>query len=133
METSVGERIRERRKFLNLTQKELGNKLLLSEFNISKYERNYSSPDIDTLKKLSDALECSVDYLVGKVDSPSVQIVSYNDKELGHIEVGIDNYPYQLTPKEVEEMITTLKKYHFNVDAIIEDMRNKDKKEHTDK
>ena len=32
MGISVGERIRERRKLLNLTQKELGAKLLLSEF-----------------------------------------------------------------------------------------------------
>ena len=104
---------------------------MLSEFNISKYERNYSNPDIDTLKKLSDALECSVDYLVGKTDSPTVQVIEYNDKELGHIEVGMDNYPYQLTPAEVEEMIQTLKKYHFNVEALIEDMRNKEK-ENTD-
>ena len=131
MGISVGERIRERRKLLNLTQKELGAKLLLSEFNISKYERNYSNPDIDTLKKLSDALECSVDYLVGKTDNPNVQVIEYVDKELGPIEIGMNNYPYQLTPAEVEEMIQTLKKYHFNVEALIEDMRNKEK-ENTD-
>ena len=37
----------------------------------------------------------------------------------------MEDYPYHLTPKEVEKMIETLKKYHFNVDALIDDMRNK--------
>lgn len=129
----VAERIRNRRIELQLTQKEIADRLKVTYQTISKYERGVNIPDAETLKSLSDILQCSTDYLVGKVDSPSVQIVSYNDKELGHIEVGIDNYPYQLTPEEVEEMIATLKKYHFNVDAIIEDMRNKNKKEHNEK
>ena len=54
-------------------------------------------------------------------------VIEYVDKELGPIEIGMNNYPYQLTPAEVEEMIQTLKKYHFNVEALIEDMRNKEK------
>lgn len=129
----IGSRIKERRIYCDKTQEELGSYLHVKKQTISKWEKGINAPGAEELKILSNILECSVDYLVGKVDSPSVQIVSYNDKELGHIEVGIDNYPYQLTPEEVEEMIATLKKYHFNVDAIIEDMRNKDKKEHNDK
>ena len=123
----VGLRIKERRIFLNKTQEELGKSLHVKKQTISKWEKGINSPGVEELKILSTVLECSTDYLLGKVDSPITQIIEYDDKELGKIEIGMDNYPYQLTPSEVEEMIQTLKKYHFNVEAIIEDMR-KDKK-----
>lgn len=125
----INQRIKERRKYLKLTQKELGDKIGASEFTVSKYERGVNEPDMTTLKMLSDALNCSTDYLVGKTDKPNIQVIEYVDKELGHIEIGMEDYPYQLTPEEVEEMIQTLKKYHFNVEALIEDMRNKNKNE----
>ena len=123
----VAERIKTRRAELQLTQKDIADRLKVTYQTISKYERGINIPDAETLKSLSDILQCSTDYLVGKTDSPTVQVIEYNDKELGRIEVGMDNYPYQLTPAEVEEMIQTLKKYHFNVEALIEDMRNKEK------
>ncbi len=98
----IGSRIKERRIYCDKTQEELGNYLHVKKQTISKWEKGINAPGAEELKILSNILECSVDYLVGKVDSPTVQIVSYNDKELGHIEVGMDNYPYQLTPEEVD-------------------------------
>ena len=126
MVVTVGKRIKERRKLLDLTQKELATKVMLTEFNISKYERDYSSPDLDTIKKLSDALECSVDYLVGKIDIPNAYHHEYQDKEVGKVEI---DYPYQLKPEEVEEMVNKLKEYHFDVDALVKDMREKEEKD----
>lgn len=126
MTDTVGDRIRERRKFLEMTQKELANKVMLTEFNISKYERNYSSPDLETVKRLSEALGCSVDYLVGKVDVPTAYHHEYNDAEVGKVEL---DYPYRLTPDEVKEMVETLKKYRFDIDALIKDIREKENKE----
>ena len=35
---------------------------------MGKYERDEMQPFIDTAKKLADALEVSIDYLVGKAD-----------------------------------------------------------------
>lgn len=125
MSNSVGSRLKTRRKELNLTQKEVGVKSMISEFTVSKYERDYSSPDVETLKRLSDALDCTSDYLIGKADQPKTRFYSYEDEELGTIEVGINDYPMELTPEEVKEMMETLKKYHFDVEALINDMRDK--------
>ena len=127
----VAERIKTRRVELQLTQKDIADRLKVTYQTISKYERGINIPDAETLKSLSYILQCSTDYLVGKTDNPTVQVIEYNDKELGPIEIGMNNYPYQLTPDEVEEMIETLKRYHFNVEAIIEDMRNKEKDNNT--
>lgn len=127
IKTLIGSRIKERRIFCNKTQEELGSSLHVKKQTISKYEKGINAPGAEELKILSTVLECSVDYLVGKTDKPNIQLIEYTDKELGRIEIGMEDYPYQLSPEEVEEMIQTLKKYHFNVEALIEDMRNKDK------
>lgn len=68
MDNILGNRIKDRRNILKLTQKELGSKMLVSEFNISKWERGATSPDVESLKRLSLILDCSVDYLIGKSD-----------------------------------------------------------------
>lgn len=122
----LGERIREQRKLKDFTQRDLAKNLNVTYQTVSKYELGINIPDADMLLKLSDILECSTDYLVGKVNSPSVQFFEYQDKELGKIELGMDNYPYKLTPAEVEEMVKKLKEYHFDVDALIEDMRKEE-------
>ena len=92
---------------------------------ISKWEKGINIPDAETLRDLSGILECSVDYLVGKVDVPNAYHHEYNDKEVGKVEI---DYPYQLKPEEVEEMVNKLKEYHFDVDALVKDMREKEKK-----
>ncbi|WP_297634696.1 helix-turn-helix transcriptional regulator [uncultured Clostridium sp.] len=125
MTFSLGERIKTRRKELGLTQKELGSKVLLSEFNISKYERDYSSPDLETIAKLSDALDCTLDYLHGKTNNPNSNVYNYTeDNDNITIDISKD-YPYNLTPSEVSELVKLLKSYRFDVDSIIEEIKNK--------
>lgn len=120
------DRIKTRRKLLGFTQKELGDKIGASEFTVSKYERGVNEPDIYTLYLLSESLDCSVDYLVEKTDIPNAYHHEYNDDEAGKVEI---DYPYQLKPQEVKEMVETLKKYHFDIDALIKDMREKENKD----
>ena len=122
----LGDRIKQRRVALDLTQEELGNKIDASKFTVSKYERDVNEPDMATLSKLSDVLECSIDFLAGKTDVPNAYHHEYNDEEVGKVEL---DYPYRLTPEEVKEMVETLKKYHFDIDALIKDMREKENKE----
>ena len=47
----LGERIKERRKQLMMTQKELGDKIQVTQKQISKYERNESIPSLNQLEK----------------------------------------------------------------------------------
>ncbi|MFW5761713.1 MAG: helix-turn-helix domain-containing protein [Cyclobacteriaceae bacterium] len=56
---------RKERKF---SQAELGKRSGINGDIIGKYERGEMKPSIETAKKLADALEISLDYLVGEGD-----------------------------------------------------------------
>lgn len=65
--TTLGERIRTRRRELNLTLRELGAKAHLSFSFLSDVERGRRSIGADSLLALSVALEVPMDYLMGAV------------------------------------------------------------------
>jgi len=56
---SIGENIRKYRRKRNLTQKQLGELLELSNTYLSDIENNRTNPSIKTLKKVAKALEVS--------------------------------------------------------------------------
>jgi len=60
----VGEFIKQKRKEKKLTQKELAEKLSITDRAISKWERGICCPDISILKELSSILEVSVNELL---------------------------------------------------------------------
>lgn len=62
-------RIRELRKAKKLTMKELGAIFCLSESTISLYENGKHYPDTETLFKLADFFNVSVDYLLGREET----------------------------------------------------------------
>lgn len=64
------ERLRARRKELGLTQLQLAYQANTQPVSISQYENGEQEPHADTLVALSDALDCSTDYLIGKIDTP---------------------------------------------------------------
>ena len=63
-----GDRLKLLRKNCNYTQKELGEKLNVSGRVIGYYESNERFPDKETLTRLADFFEVSVDYLLGRTD-----------------------------------------------------------------
>ena len=54
------------RKKKGLSQAELGKKIGTSGDVIGRYERKDITPSIEAVAKIADALEVSVDYLIGK-------------------------------------------------------------------
>ena len=48
----------------NLTQQELADKILVSRSLIARYEHGYDSPSLNTLVRLANELDCSVNDLV---------------------------------------------------------------------
>jgi len=62
--------LRARRKELGFTCESLGEKVNVQKAAISKYERGDIHPSQDILLKLSKALSCSTDYLLGLTDEP---------------------------------------------------------------
>ena len=57
---NIGEFIKERRKTKGLTQKELANKLGVTDKAVSKWETGLGCPDVSILEILSKELDCSI-------------------------------------------------------------------------
>lgn len=58
-------RIRELRKNLKMTMKELGNHVGLAESTISQYETGKRQPDNETLLRFAELFDTTVDYILG--------------------------------------------------------------------
>lgn len=80
----LGERISELRNKHNLTQKELANRIYVSDKTISKWETGKSMPDLSTLYLLAETFEISMIELLqlkGEQTDPSKTIMSAYNRE----------------------------------------------------
>lgn len=64
-------RLKELRKNNKITQKQIANAVELSERNYQYLEYGTIKPSYDTLLKLADYFNVSIDYLVGRTDNPN--------------------------------------------------------------
>lgn len=64
MEDMIGSRLKERRKELGITLVQIHNKTGISTGILSAWERSEKLPSAPSLMKLSDILECSVDWIL---------------------------------------------------------------------
>lgn len=60
------ENIRKLRTQKNLTQREVSKAINVTEREYGHYETGYRKPKIETLIKLADLFDSSIDYLVGR-------------------------------------------------------------------
>ena len=86
MET-IGERIVNLRESLDMKQKDLAQKIGVTQATMCKYENNQSIPNADVLRSLSKVLHTTADYLIGnsslKVSHDhEAMLVPSDDKEL---------------------------------------------------
>lgn len=63
-------RLRELRKGKQLSGEELGKVFSVTKTAISYWENGKTFPDEDTLKKMADYFNVSLDYLLGRTDDP---------------------------------------------------------------
>ena len=62
--TSFGENLKQARSDKNLSQGQLAEKIAMHSTHISRYERNLANPTIEVVKKVAEALDVSVDFLI---------------------------------------------------------------------
>jgi transcriptional regulator with XRE-family HTH domain len=67
----IGERLRKLREERGLLQRQLADILKLTQQTISLYESNQREPDAETLKKIADFFNTTIDYLLGRTDDPN--------------------------------------------------------------
>lgn len=77
----LGYRLKLARQHKNMTQMEVAEKLGISNGTLSGYERNYRDPDTETLAKLAELYGVSVDWLTGRTDHPSSNVVREKSEE----------------------------------------------------
>lgn len=77
----LGYRLKLARQHKNMTQMEAAEKLGISNGTLSGYERNYRDPDTETLAKLAELYGVSVDWLTGRTDHPSSNVVREKSEE----------------------------------------------------
>lgn len=93
---NVGDRIKFYRKEKKLNQTELANKSGISRNALSNYELNKRKPTIEVLKKIANALEINISYLVEddiinkiidelKIDSSSDSVISLLEERFSKI------------------------------------------------
>ena len=66
----LGERLAFLRRRENISQKELGDKLNISHYTISSYEKGRSEPSDEIKVRLARYFQVSLDYLAGLIDQP---------------------------------------------------------------
>lgn len=77
MENKMGDLIAKKRKEKGMTQKELADKLFITDRAVSKWERNLRYPDISLLKNICEILDLSISELIngeeiGEIDDKMI-------------------------------------------------------------
>lgn len=73
-ETLFSQRLLGLRERLGYSQKELASRAGLQATAVSHFETGTRKPSFDNLRRLADALETTIDYLMGRTDNPTVAI-----------------------------------------------------------
>ena len=79
----IGLKIKERRKFLKITQETIANELDVNPSHISNIECGRANPSLTVLVRIADILKCSVDYFIG--GEYTYDIDKENEKALDNV------------------------------------------------
>jgi len=105
---NTGKIIADLREHKNWSQTDLADKSNVSRVMVGKYERGEAVPSIEAAKKIADALEVSLDYLVGEGIN-----AHFDKKTVQRIQ-------------EIETLEPTVKdKLFFLIDTVIRDNKAK--------
>jgi transcriptional regulator with XRE-family HTH domain len=116
MSNDIGQRIRELRKRLKYTQKQLAKKLGVSDTTVSAYEVGDAMPTVTTLKKLTEIADVSFDWLCAgsfMVQDPENKLIQLTPEELRLLK------KFRKASKEQKDLLSRL------ADALVDDSKNK--------
>lgn len=104
------ENLKKLRNKKGVSQQKLADAIGVSQQSINKYENHKIEPDIQTLMKLADYFETSVDYLIGHSDIDHV-MEALSGYDLNEDEASlIDNYR-KLSKKQKESIRLIVENY----------------------
>lgn len=109
----TGEKIREARKTAGLTQKELGTRLEVTSQNIIQYEKGRRLPKPATLRRIAQAIGCTLFDLIGD----DMKISKEDWEELGREDFGADPDPIGEDPGPIREDERPLLRYYRELEG----------------
>ena len=117
-------RLRELLKKRELLNKDFAKIMRVEPATISNWEKGNRFPKDDTLIKIADYFDCSIDYLLGRTDD-NLEDISTGNLSTQTITIKIDNEStFYLTSKEVENIIRQLDAVGLNVNKLIQYVKN---------
>lgn len=108
-DTSIGQRIKQRRKELGLTQAAVHQQIGISAGNLSDYERDDKLPSALSLLRLSEALDCTTDWILKGTETATTNQEMSPHKNLYHV---LEMYLY--LDEDDQKEIDLLLKYKYN-------------------
>ncbi len=107
----IGQKIKKLRNKKGLLQKELADKLNLSQQTISLYESEKREPDYATLKKIADFFDVSTDYLLGRASAKEFSNEKIKVSEKSNKYDNILEEIHSLSPESQEELKKLIELY----------------------
>ena len=105
-------RIKELRQSKKLRQSDLAAELQVSQATLSNWESGRHEPDFESLKKMSDYFQVSVDYLLGGIKKEPAPIPSDEQKiDEGQIMAAFWGGDQDLTEEDKKAMWTDVKNF----------------------
>ena len=104
------ENLKKLRNQKGVSQQKLADAIEVSQQSINKYENHKIEPDIQTLIKLADYFDTSVDYLVGHTDINHV-METVSSYDLNEDEAALINNYRKLSKKQKESIRLIIENY----------------------
>lgn len=102
MSVKIGPKIKQRRKELGLSLRDLAERVDLTASFLSQIERDMASPSIDSLRKISQALDVPVFFFLLDQDGPH-PVVKHNQRRMLKLPQG--TITYQLLTPDVDRKL----------------------------
>lgn len=93
-----------------LSQQKLADILHISQQSVYKYENNITSPDLETLMRMADFFNTSVDYLIDYTDTPH-KVETVTDTMLNEEELRLVTYYRGLSSSQKQSIHVIINEY----------------------
>ncbi len=87
----LGQVIRQLRQERGIKQEELGCAVGVTKQSVSNWENENIMPSIDLLVRLADYFGVSTDFLLGRTERRTLDVVGLNELQITHLQLLIDD------------------------------------------
>lgn len=109
---TIGSRLRHVRERSGYSQKEVSALTGITNVNISRYELDQTSPTLETIRKLAELYQVSLDYIFMVTDKPDrIKPGELSDYDVQWVKVVKSAASAGLSPETLQQIIDAIKKH----------------------